>query len=336
MKKLLIAATFFLMTSCPAGAQTIIKFALPTPETHPRNQALVLWANDVVTQSQGQLIVDLEHGVTDYTGGGLSAAVAEGAYDMAAVGWWHVSRISPGFGLSALPMFYGRDRDIINKIFDGELGRALNDRLEKKLRVRVLGRRLGLGFGHIFTVKKAIKTYEDLQDLNIRVPGGGADLARYLTFDAIPRRVAVRDLADALRRNLVGGLLTTHNFVADGSLWKAGVRHAFLDNQVFYQYTPIINRSRWEALFDDERKWLSQSWEATIDNMRQAMAERQAKARGVAAKNGVSYLEASDAQRRTMRSILLKEQSAIAAALEIDPQLIARAKALLDGIVRKK
>ncbi len=335
MKKLLFAAMIFLAAVFPAAAQTVIQFALPTPETHPRNQALSLWASAVAARSSGRLIVKLHHGVTDYPGGRIAAAVAEGAYDMAAPGWWHISRIAPAFGLSALPMFYGRSSETVNRFYDGDIGQALNDRLEQKLRVRVLGRRLNLGFGHIYTTGNPVKGFSDLQGLNIRVPGGGADLARYLVFGATPRRVPVRDLVEALRQKLVDGLLATHNFVSGASLWDVGIRHAFLDGQVFYQYTPIINRARWEALLDEERTWLAQSWETAVGDMRRIVAEYQMRSRDLAAKNGVTYVQPSEDQLKSMRSTLMEEQAAIMAALEIDPQLVARAQVILSASERK-
>lgn len=330
MKKLLLAAIFLLFTASPAAAQTVLQFALPTPETHPRNQALAKWANNVAKQSQGQLLIALRHGETDYSSARIPAAVAEGAYDLGAPGWWHLSRYAPDFAIVSLPIFYGRDVDALRRIFDGALGRVLKDKLEEVLRVRVIGQTLDLGFGHIYSTAKPIKAYADINGLNIRVPGGSADLARYLVFDATPRRVAVPDLADALRREHIGGLLATHNFVADAALWEAGVRHGFLDNQVFYFYTPIINRSRWESLFDDERLWLTESWVLTLDEMRRITADRQERSRAIALRSGVQFTEASPEQRTKMRATLLEEQPAVAAALEIDPKIVELAKSLLD------
>ena len=122
---------------------------------------------------------------------------------------------------------------------------------------------------------------------------------------------------------------------ADAALWKEGVRHAFIDNQVLYQYSPIVNRVGWDALSDDNRRVLTESWAATLAGMRKAMADRQKKARALAAQNGVTYVEASADARASMRATLMKEQPAIAAALDIDPKLVARAKALLESGGRK-
>lgn len=334
MKKLLCAAVLSVAMALPAAAETVLQFALPTPETHPRNQALGLWSDAVARISDGQLVVALRHATTGYTGDRIAAAVAEGVYDMAAPGWWNIARYAPDFALPSLPMFYGRSRDVLHVLFDGELHDAMMDRLEQSLRVRVIGRPLALGFGHIYTAERSVKEYADLKGLNIRVPGGSADLARYLVFEATPRRVAIRDLADALRRNLVGGLLATHSFVANEVLWEAGVRHAFLDNQMLYLYSPIVNRTRWEALSDEERRFLTESWDATLAEMRMAMADRQTRARGRTAQNGVVYVEAPADARSAMRATLMKEQPAIAAALEIDPQIVARVKALLESVGR--
>ena len=141
----------------------------------------------------------------------------------------------------------------------------------------------------------------------------------------------MHDRADALRRNLIGGLLTTHNFVADAALWDAGIRHAFLDRQVFYHYTPIVNRSRWEALFDDERLWLIEAWEVTIDGMRRNAAERQARARASGEASGIEFVEPSREELRTMRKTLMEEQPALVKALEVDPALVQQAEAALDA-----
>lgn len=330
MKKLLLAAVFLLFAVSPSAAQTVLQFALPTPETHPRNQALLRFADVVKDRSKGQLTIAFLHGVTDYPGARIPAAVAEGVYDLGAPGWWHLARYAPDYAVSSLPIFYGREIQALRRAYDDGLDATLQDRLEQALRVRVLGGSLDLGFGHIYTADKPVKAYADLQGLNIRVPGGGADLARYLVFEATPRRIAVRDLADALRRKLVGGLLATHNFVADAALWDVGVRHGYLDNQVFYYYTPIINRARWEALFDEERAWLAESWAAVLPEMRQLMASRQDRSRALAARSGVQFVEVPAAQLQTMRSTLMEEQKAVAKALEIDPKIIELARSLLD------
>jgi len=325
--KLLIAAAALLL-GCIQGAtaQTSIEFALPTAADHPRNRVLARWAESVATMSGGRLTIELLHGETRYEGSRILNAVAEGSIDMAAPGWWLISRFAPDFRVSALPMFYGRDAADMAAIFDGPLGQALDESLEKALRVKVLGRRIDLGFGQIYLTAKPVEAYADLDGLNIRVPGGSADLARYLVFGATPRRIALSKIEDALRGKLVGGLLTTHAFVRDAALWKAGVKYAFVDNQVFYQYTPIFNLARWEALTPEERDLLSRSWADNVADMRGAAAGIQAAGREAAARNGIAFFEPSRKDVSAMRRELLKEQPALVTALGMSKAFVARAR----------
>ena len=331
MKKLLLAAVILFIAGSSSAAQTVLQFALPTLEIHPRNQALLLWADDLKARSKDQLTIAFQHGVTNYPGTRIPAAVAEGVYDLGAPGWWHLSLFVPSFSISSLPMFYGQDIQDLRRVLDGGLSEALHERLEQALQLRVLGSSLDLGFGHIFTTVKPVKAHADLQGLNIRVSGGTADLARYLVFEATPRRIAARHLASALRRKLVGGLLATHNFVVDAALWEVGVQHGFLDNQIFYYYTPVINRARWEALLDEERVWLAESWAAALNQMRQLMANRQDRSRAVAARSGMQFVEVPRGQRQRMRKALMEEQGTVAKALEIDTKLIELARSLLSS-----
>ena len=334
LKKLLLAAVVLLLAVSSSAAQTVLRLALPTLETHPRNQALTVWAGAIKTQSKGQLAIVFHHGVTDYPGARIPEAVADGVYEIGVPGWWHLSRYAPDYAIPSLPMFYGREIQTLRPLFDGSLGAALQDKLEQALHVQLLGKPLDLGFGQVYTTSQPVKTYANLKGLNIRVPGSGADLARYLLFEATPRRIGVHDLADALQRQLVGGLLATHNFVADAALWKVRVRHGFIDNQVFYHYTPIINRARWETLLDDEREWLVESWAGALTEMRQLVASHQAQSRAMAARSGIKFVEVPLEERRKIRGKLLGEQNTVAKALKIDPGIVELARSLLDAKTR--
>ena len=329
MRILILAAAILLAWVQPATAQTVIRFALPTAADHPRNQVLARWAKAVSEISGGRLRIEFRHGETRHDGSRILNAVAEGAVDMAAPGWWLASRFAPNFRVSALPMFYGRDAPDMVAIFDGPLGQALDRSLEKALRVKVLGRRIDLGFGQIYLVAKAVETYAGLEGLNIRVPGGGGDLARYLVFGATPRRIALSKLKAALERKLIGGLLTTHAYASDAALWRVGVKYAFLDNQVFYQYTPIFNLARWEALPPGDRELLSRSWEESVDEMRRAAARIQAEGQTAAARNGVEFFAPDGDAVAAMRLELLKEQPALVKALDMDAGFVAKVRAAL-------
>lgn len=331
MKAVLCAVALIFAGLQSVAAQTVLEVALPTAKEHVRNRVLQRWVDMVALRSENRLTVQLRHNATRYDGSQIVIAVAEGAFDMAVPGWWHLSRIVPEYRVSALPMFYGRGRDDAVAVFDGPLGRELDESLEARLNVRVLGRRIELGAGHIYLTAQAVETYSDLQDMDIRVPGGSGDLARYLAFGATPRRVALAELKAALRGNLVDGLLTTHSYVRDEALWDAGVRYAFLDSELFYQYTPIVNRARWIALSDDQRAILTQSWADTVEDMREDAVRDQAAARDAAAQNGIAFVTPSDTDIRAMRERLMQEQPALIESLGMNGDFVSRVNAALQA-----
>ena len=108
-----------------------------------------------------------------------------------------------------------------------------------------------------------------------------------------------------------------------------GVKYAFLDNQVFYQYTPIFNLARWEALPAEDRDLLSRSWEQGVDGMRRAAARIQAEGQEAAARNGVEFFAPDGDAVAAMRLELLKEQPALVKALGMDAGFVATVRAAL-------
>ncbi|MEX2617883.1 MAG: TRAP transporter substrate-binding protein DctP [Alphaproteobacteria bacterium] len=336
MKYVFFAAALVFACLQSVAAQTVIEVALPTAKEHIRNQALERWAAKVAAESGNRLVVRLRHDETRFDGAHVINAVAEGVFDMAVPGWWHVARIVPDFRVSALPAFYGRSGDDAMAVFDGPLGRELDGALEQAINVRVLGRRINLGLGQIYLSARKAESYADLDGLNIRVPGGSDDLARYLVLGATPRRVPLANLKGAMQDGLIGGLLTTHSFVRDEALWDAGVKYAFIDDQVFYQYTPIMNRRRWDAFSDAERALLTESWDAAVDDMRGFAAREQSAARDVVSHKGIAFATPSKDDRKAMRLNLLREQPALVTALEMDKGFVARVQAALDAIDRQR
>jgi TRAP-type C4-dicarboxylate transport system substrate-binding protein len=330
MKTVLCALALLIAGLQPVAAETVFEVALPTAKEHIGNRVLQRWVDLVALRSGKRLAIRLLHSATRYEGAQIATAVAEGAFDMAVPGWWHLSQIVPEYRISALPMFYGRGRDDGVAVFDGPLGRELDASLEAGLNVQVLGRRIELGIGHVYLARK-VEKYADFSDLNIRVPGGTGDLARFLAFGATPRRVDLVKVKDTLRERLIDGLLTTHTYVRDEALWKTGVKFAFLDSELFYQYTPIVNRARWNALSDGERATLTQSWEETVEDMRAAAMREQAAARDAGAQNGIDFATPPESEIRSMRERLMQEQPALVQSLGMNADFVNRVQAALEA-----
>jgi TRAP-type transport system periplasmic protein len=323
------AAVLGLATATAQAAEYKIEISLETGPNHVRNISVVKLAKQLEEASGGRLEVKVFHGASKYKGTNVPTALAQGALDMGMPGTWHLGKFIPSFNMPGLPLFYGRPRDEQYKVWDGAVGKALNERLEKKLKVKVIGRWFDLGFGQMFFIDKAVKSHADLKGLKMRAPGGAANLARYDGFGAKAIKIAWPDVPQALQRGTVDGLLTSHESVRSAKLWDAGLKHAYDDNQTFFQYVPVMSMRAWKKLPADIQKLIVDTWEANVDSVRKLAHERQNSARVDGAKHGIVRVDASPADLAAMRKKLLAGQDALIKKLRIDADLVKKAEAIL-------
>jgi len=306
-----------------------IDISLETGPNHVRNISVMQFAEEMQKKSGGRLEVKVFHGASKYKGTNVPTALGQGALDMGLPGTWQLGKFVPEFNAPGLPMFYGVGRKGQYKVWDGPIGKELNSRLEKKLKVKVLGRWMDLGFGQMFFVNKKVTSHADLKGLKMRAPGGAANLLRYEAFDAKAIKVAWPDVPQALQRGTVDGVLTTHESVRSAKLWDSGIKYAYDDNQSFFQYVPVMSLRAWDKLPKDLQDLIVNTWESKVDDMRKTAEMRQNSAREEGAKNGIARIDASDADLAAMRKHLMAGQDELAKKLNMDADFVSRTKAAM-------
>lgn len=327
------AVTAALAVSSAQAKTYKIDISLETGPNHVRNKAMESWAQYLEEKSGGKLRVKVFHGASKYKGTNVPTALGQGALDMGAPGHWHLGKFVSEFGLLFLPAFYGASREQIYAVMDGDIGKELNDRIEKKLNVKVIGRHFDLGYGTMFTTDKELKSHADLVGLKMRVPGGAANLKRYEVFGASAIKVAWPDVPQALQRSLVDGVLTTYESVRSAKLWDSGLKYSLEDYQGFFQYVPMMSKRAWDRLPKELQDLVVSSWEERIDINRKTAMERQASAQADAEKNGISTRAATPEQLKAMRAKLLAVQPGIVEALSMDADFVKRAQAAVDKMM---
>ena len=328
-------AAIFNMTLLATAATTAehrIEISLETGPNHVRNISIVELAKEIEAASGGRLEVKVFHGASKYKGSNVPTALAQGALDMGMPGTWQIGKVAPDFNMPGLPMFYGRSREAQYAIWDGEVGKALNKKLEEKLGVKVIGRWIDLGFAEMFFTDKEVKSHADLKGLKMRAAGGAANLARFKTFGATAVKIAWPDVPHALQRKTVDGVLTTHESVRSAKLWDSGLKYAYDDNQTFFQYVPVMSNKAWERLPADLQKLIVDIWEVKVDSVRALARERQQSARKDGAANGIKRIDASAAEIAAMRKKLMMTQKDLIKILRIDASLVTKAEETLSKI----
>jgi TRAP-type C4-dicarboxylate transport system substrate-binding protein len=312
-----------------ALAQHKLDVSMETGPNHVRNLSMQEMADELKKRSGGKLELRLFHGAAKFKDTDVPKALNQGTLDMGLPGTWQLGKYIEDFDAPDLPMFYGRDRKQVYKVWDGEPGKDIGARIEKKLGVKVIGRWMDLGAGQTFTTKTPINVVTDMKAMKIRIPGGSANIARYEALGANAIKIAWPDVAQALQRNTVDGLFTTFESLRSAKLWDSGVKYAYVNNQNFLQYLPLVSNTAWNKLPKDMQDLLVTVWNERIDAVRDRADARQTSAREDAIKQGVKVVDMTEADAAASRKLLMSKQDALVKELKISTDFVKKIEAAL-------
>lgn len=318
-----------LATSAWAQAPHRLEISLETGPNHVRNIAVLQIAAEIEKRAAGQLEVKVYHGAAKFKDTDVPKALNQGAIDMGIPVTFHLGKFVSDFDAVDLPLFYGRTRHEIYKVTDGKVGQALAAKLEKKLGVKVVGKWMDLGHQHTYTINKPLNSWKDLQNLKIRTPGGAGNIQRFHVLGANPIKIAWPDVPAALQRGTMDGLMTTFESLRSAKLWDSGLKHAYVDNQSFTQYVPLMAEKSWAKYPPAIQALITTVWEEQIGGIRALAEERQNSATEEAKKQGISVVVPPKEDLESARKLLLSKQDALIKELGIDPALVTEIAAAL-------
>ncbi|WP_119421435.1 TRAP transporter substrate-binding protein DctP [Desertibaculum subflavum] len=301
-----------------------MRASLDTTAVHIRTKSVGVYLDAIKSRSKGAIETELYHSGQLFRDANVGKALRQGGAEMAVPGTWVLSGFEPSLEYTTLPASYGRSRQDMYKLSDGEVGKELNASLEKKLNVKVLGKWFDLGHSHTFATSKALNGPEDLKGLKIRTSGGGGQMLRVKFFDGLPNFTAWPDVPLALSQGNFDALLTTCESAVSAKLWDSGVKYVLLDHQFFAQYIPMIARGFYDKLKPEQQKLLVDTWAEMIDKFREEAHAAQMKAKDTLAQNGVKVVEPGKADIDTVRKRMLPTQDAVAKELKVDASIVAK------------
>jgi TRAP-type transport system periplasmic protein len=325
----MLAAVTAVLGSSAAMAQHKLEISLETGPNHIRNIGVTEWAEELEKKSGGKLEVKVFHGAAKYKDTDVPKALNQGALDMGFPGTWQLGKFIPDFDAVDLPIFFGTTQEENYKVWDGPAGKALAEKFEKKLGVKVIGKWLDLGFQHTFSTAKAIKVHSDMEGMKIRIPGGSANIARYEAIGGAAAKIAWPDVPQALQRGTVDGLATTFESVRSAKLWDSGIKNAYMSQHSFSQYLPTVSAKSWAKYPPELQNLIVSTWAAKVDSLRERAKQRQESAKEDAKKNGIAVIEPTAADLAAARSKLMAKQDALVKELEIDSGFLKLVEASL-------
>ena len=299
-----------------ADAAEKLRISLDTNPSHVRNKGVDLFVEALKQRVGDRMEIEVYPSAQLYRDRDVGRALRQGSVEMAVPGTWVLDGLVPVMAMTSLPAFYGIDEQATLTLMDGELGQKINERTEERMRVKVLGPWMNLGFSHFYSVSKPLQSHEDLVGLKILIPWPDVPLA--------------------LSSGVVDAVSSTHESIASAKLWESGIHYAFEDNQWFGQYVPLVSEKFWKGLDKDLQAAMTEAWAETIPKARQMAADAQTHAREQVAANGVKIVTASKEALRDKRLKLLETQDGIVKDMNIDTDLVDLAMKEIDrlGIVK--
>ncbi|MGD8563620.1 MAG: TRAP transporter substrate-binding protein DctP [Desulfarculaceae bacterium] len=312
------------------GAKTYkFKLSLETPPNHPKTKGTELFIKELVKRSNGQLEPKLYHSAQLYKDSHATKAVNMGTIQMAIVGNYLLDGFDINATLTHLPMFFGQTQKVTMNLIDGEVGKKVAEKLEKKLKVKVIGRVFEMGFDNVYTLNKKITKLDDFKGLRIRHAGGAIYTVLLKALGAEGVVISWPDVPMALLRGVVGGLATTTKSVESAKLQDSGLKHAVeCRNHVSY-YFPLVNKKFWDSLPADLQKVFMKVWDESVPKEREIARTDQKNAKVFLQSKGMQFVSPDEATLAKWRNHIMPCQAELVKDLKYDPALVEMAKKVL-------
>ena len=237
-----------------------LRCSLDTAPTHMRNITIGDYLQKLEAASGGRIKTELFHAGALFADMNVAKALLQGQVEMACPGSWVLTGFVPDCDVVNLPVMYSQPIEICRRVMDGKTGAHVNAQLNRKLRSRVLGLWLQLGFQHWYSATKPIKALGDVADMKIRITGGAAMAWRTRFFGANPNTTAWPDVPLALSQGTFDGLITTNESAFSAKLWEAGLKTSVQDRQNVDNYIPMVSEAFLHGLPAELRALLVDTW----------------------------------------------------------------------------
>ena len=323
--------TFTILRHARGDEPLKLRCSLDTAPSHIRNVSIVDYLGKVEKASGGKIAPEVFHAGQLFADLNVAKALLQGQIEMAVPGTWTQTGIVPDADFCQLPAFYGRPIATTHAATDGKPGALVNKQIETKLKVKVLGPWVDLGFQNWYTTKTPIHNAADLKGLKIRSPGGAGISWRIAFFGGIPNTTAWPNVPLALSQGTFDGFVSTNESVATAKLWEAGVKYSYQDHQYVGQYMPLITDAFWAKLTPDQQKMMLDLWAENIPVYRANALASQERARKLLADNGVQFSDPSEATLDAARKAMQADVASLISAAKLSPEIVKLAEASANG-----
>ena len=305
-----------------AAAPLLLRCSLDTEPSHPRNVAFRDFLAKLEKASDGRIKTRLFQSGALFPDLHVVKALVQGQVEMACPGTWTITGFVPDADFSQLPGLYGQPIELVHKAADGAAGKFVSAGITKKLNLHVLGGWFDLGFNNWYSTKTPLPSLASLKGMKLRSPGGVLNSWRIRFMGGIPVVTPWPEVPLAMSQGNFDGLITSNESANSSKLFDSGLRYSLQDDQAMALYVPIMNGAFWRRLEPKLQETILRLWHEHLPAYRALAAGSQQKARGALARQGVGFVDVSQAERDAVRAKMMPLQAKAAANAHMSPALV--------------
>lgn len=315
------------LTLAPAAhAADKFRISLDTNPNHVRNKGVEVFVAELQKRVGDQLVVEVYPSAQLFRDRDVPKALRQGAIEMGLPGTWQLEGSEPSAAVTALPMFYGVDPEITHRLMDGKLGALVNQKIEDRLKVKVLGNWADAGSIHFYTTGKDVRAYEQLQGMKIQYSGGTTFSARIEALGGVPVMIPFSDLPMAMSQGAIDAIASSREGVRTAKLWDSGLKYSFDDYQMMAQYVPLVSERFWKKQGPEVQTAITEAWQVAVKEQRNMVKQVEQDAARTLQENGIQAFSPDEAARTEARKKLSQSQDALVKAMKIDAEAEQLAK----------
>jgi TRAP-type transport system periplasmic protein len=229
-----------------AEPEYIIKYATAGVPKDPHTQALYTFKREIEMSTNGRIKVEIYHSGSLFTADAFIPQMIRGNLEMAnASAATYANQLPYVSVFSAGYLFENYDHAM--KIFDGEIGEELFNKIANELGVRPLGA-FYLGVRNVnLSIDKEIYKPEDLKGVKLRMPGSKAFLFLGEALGANPTPLSFGEVYMALKTGAIDGEDNPLPTVKNSNFYEV-IKTINLTNHVVNFVWPSISENLWKKL----------------------------------------------------------------------------------------
>lgn len=282
------------------AAEFNLKLATTIPPEHPLNTHARNAAAAIAEQSGGRVSVEVFPGYVLGSSTSALALLRGGGIQLLTLSGSVLSTLVPASTIYNTAFAF-KDYDQVWSAMDGALGDHIRGKVAA-IGIQPIGKHWDLGFRHITTADRQIKTPDDLRELKIRVPVAPMFVSCFKELGAAPTPINFDEVYSSLQTKLIDGQENDVIVTYTAKLYEVQKYYA-LTGHIWDGYFTLANGRYWKSIPEPLQQIVSKSFGDAAVKEREEIRTRTAEVRKSLQDKGMIF---NDVDRNAFRAVLAK------------------------------